>query len=94
METLESEAESGSSPPSAVGGAGVPVHLQGSPGREAVRTGAERAVAGRAGHLPVVAGGTHIAVVSGGVVAAVLGPHVSKGEENNGKLLELILIWQ
>ena len=77
-----------------MGGAGVPAHLRGSPGREAVRTGAERAVAGRAGHLPVVPGGTHIAVVSGGVMAAVLGPHVSKGEENNGKLLELILIRQ
>lgn len=40
-------------------------------GREAVRTGARRAVAGQACHLPVVPRGTHVAVVTSGVVAAV-----------------------
>lgn len=52
----------------------------GSPGRAAVRTGAESAVAGRTSHLPIVPGSTDVTVVASGVVTAVLGPHVSRGE--------------
>ena len=64
-----------------------------SPGREAVRTGARRAVAGQACHLPVVPRGTHVAVVTSGVVAAVLGPEFQRGRKARGNL-DLILIWQ
>lgn len=58
-----------------------------------MRTGARRAVTGRAGHLPIVPRGTRVTVVASGVVVTVLGPHVSKGEENNRKLLEQLLSW-
>ena len=63
----------------------------GSPGGAAAGTGAWRAVAHGASHLPVVARGTHVTVVPGGAVPTVLEPRVSRGEEKNGKVLEIIL---